>query len=169
MANNYHGWPQQTCHKTRARIPKIGELRPRPHECVLKSLRFRFTENAMKVLRPRDRFQIVLPVHTKTMKTTENALRLLLRICRRRYLNLWAANSQSSLIGARYQIKKKQYVLCRYPPSWIFQMIVDWDWGHMTNRFQNLRFQWIRPVHTKPILWAFSKVCVFCEPFMPLK
>ena len=27
----------------------------------------------MKVLRPHDRFHIVLPVHTETMKTTENA------------------------------------------------------------------------------------------------
>ena len=31
-------------------------FRPRPHECVFKSLRFHFTENAMKVLRPHDRF-----------------------------------------------------------------------------------------------------------------
>ena len=46
----------------------------------LKSLRFYFTENAMKVLRPNDRFQIVLPVHTETMKTTENAFNLLLRM-----------------------------------------------------------------------------------------
>ena len=28
----------------------------------------------MKVLRPHDGFQIVLPVHTKTIKATENAL-----------------------------------------------------------------------------------------------
>ena len=65
-------------------------FRPRPHECVFKSLRFHFTENAMKVLRPHDRFQIVLPVHTETMKTTENAFNLLLCMCRRRYLNLGA-------------------------------------------------------------------------------
>ena len=42
----------------------------------------------MKVLRPHDRFHIVLPVHTETMKMTENAFNLLL--CRRRYLNLGA-------------------------------------------------------------------------------
>ena len=43
----------------------------------------------MKVLRrPHDRFQIVLPVHTETMKTTENAINLALCMCRRRYLNL---------------------------------------------------------------------------------
>ena len=47
-------------------------------------------ENAMKVLRPHDRFHIVLPVHTETMKTTENAFNLLLCKCRRRYLNLGA-------------------------------------------------------------------------------
>ena len=142
MANKYHGWPQQTCHKTRARIPKIGELRPRPHECVLKSLRFRFTENAMKVLRPRDRFQIVLPVHTKTMKTTENALSLLLRICRRRYLNLWAANSQSSLIGARYPIKTTRRSLST-------SSILD---------FSNDNGLGLRS-HDQ----SFSKVCVFSE------
>ena len=38
----------------------------------------------MKVLRPHDRFHIILPVHTKTMKTTENAFNLLLRMCKRR-------------------------------------------------------------------------------------
>ena len=44
------------------RIDPIGvpynrrKLRPRPHECVFKSLRFHFTENAMKVLRPHHRF-----------------------------------------------------------------------------------------------------------------
>ena len=57
------------------------------HGCVFKSLRFHFTENAMKVLHPHDRFQIVLTVHTETMKTTENAINLPLRMCRRRYLN----------------------------------------------------------------------------------
>ena len=60
--------------------------RPSPHECVFKS----FTENAMKVLRPHDGFHIVLPVHTETMKMTENAFNLLLCMCRRRYLNLGA-------------------------------------------------------------------------------
>ena len=30
--------------------------RPRPHECVFKSLRFPFTENSVKVLCPHDRF-----------------------------------------------------------------------------------------------------------------
>ena len=58
------------------------------HECVFKSLRFHFTENAMKVLRPHDSFQIVLPVHTKTIKATESAFNLPLRMCRRRYLSL---------------------------------------------------------------------------------
>ena len=63
----------------------------RPHECVFKSLRFHhFTENAMRELRPHDRFHIVLPVHTETIKTTENAFNLLRRKCRRRYLNLGA-------------------------------------------------------------------------------
>ena len=45
----------------------------------------------------------------------------------------------------------------------VFWMQVDWYWDDMTNRFQ-----WIRPVHTKPILLhfeifprAFWKVCVF--------
>ena len=53
---------------------------PRPQRYVFKGLRFHFTENGMKVLRPHDSFQIVLPVHTETMKTTENAVNLLLRI-----------------------------------------------------------------------------------------
>ena len=61
-----------------------------PHECVFKSLRFHSTENAMKILRPHDRFHIVLPVHTETMKTTENDFNILLCKCRRRYLNLGA-------------------------------------------------------------------------------
>ena len=43
-------------------------------------LRFHFTENAMKVLRLHDRFHIVLPVHTETMETTENAFNLLLAL-----------------------------------------------------------------------------------------
>ena len=51
-------------------------------------MRFYFTKNTMKVLHLRDRCHTVLPVHTKTMKTTENAFNLLLRMCRRRYLNL---------------------------------------------------------------------------------
>ena len=50
-------------------------LRPRPHEYVFKSnLRFHFTENGMKVLRPHGRFLIVLPVHTETIKATETLL-----------------------------------------------------------------------------------------------
>ena len=59
----------------------------------------------MKVLRPHD--QIVLPVHTETIKATENVFNLLLRMCTRRYLvyehKHSIANSQSCLIGARYQ------------------------------------------------------------------
>ena len=47
----------------------LNKFKSRPHECVFKSLRFHFTENAMKMLRPHDRFHIVLPVHTETMKT----------------------------------------------------------------------------------------------------
>ena len=70
----------------------LGELRPRPHGCVFKSFRFHFTENAMKVLRPHNRFHIVLPDHTETMKTTENAINLLLRMCRRRCLNSYKLN-----------------------------------------------------------------------------
>ena len=42
----------------------------------------------MKVLRPHYRFHIVLPVHTETMKTTEDAFNLAVRMCKRRYLNL---------------------------------------------------------------------------------
>ena len=59
------------------------KFRPRPHGYVFKSLRFHFTENGMKVLRPQDRFQIVLPVHTKTIETAENAINLTLRISRK--------------------------------------------------------------------------------------
>ena len=68
-------------------IEVVLKLGPRPHECIFKSLRFHFTENAMKVLCPRDRFHIVLPVHTKT---TESTFNLLLCKCRRYYLNLGA-------------------------------------------------------------------------------
>ena len=60
----------------------LYSLRPRSHECVFKSLRFRFTENAMKVLRPHDHFQILLPVHT-ILQVTENATNLALRMSRK--------------------------------------------------------------------------------------
>ena len=43
-------------------------LRPRPHGYVFESLRFHFTENGMEALRPHDRFQIALPIHTKTIQ-----------------------------------------------------------------------------------------------------
>ena len=40
-----------------------------------------YTENAIKVLRPHDRFQIVLPIHMETMKMTKNIFNLLLYMC----------------------------------------------------------------------------------------
>ena len=68
-----------------------------------------FTENAIKVLHPHDRFHIFLPVHTGMMKMSENALTFY-SACVEGVISIHehkhsTANSQSSLIGARYQLK----------------------------------------------------------------
>ena len=119
-------------------------LRTRPHGYVIKSLRFHFTENGMKVLRPHDRFQIVLPVHTETMKTTENAFNLLLCMSRKLSCFQWRPSLIFSNESALGLISHDQ----SFPKVCVFS----------------------EPVHTKPILlyfqvfplWrVFSKVCVF--------
>ena len=146
-------------------------LRPRPHECVFKSLRFHFTENAMKVLRPHDRFQIVLPVHTETMKTTENAFNLLLRMYRRRY----TFNCQFPIKLNRSEIPIKNNNNT-FSVDILHLGFFKWKWTGTEITwpidFKSLRFRWIWPVHTKPILLRFqilplwrviSKVCVFTE------
>ena len=74
----------------------------------------------MKVLRPHDWFQIVLPVHTETMKTTEKAFNLLLRMCRIYEIYQYTNKNIKINKNTRYQLKQ-QYVLCRYPPSLFFK------------------------------------------------
>ena len=97
----------------------------------------------MKVLHPRDRFQIVLPVHRERMKTkmTENAFNLLLRMCRRRYLNinLWACTYVNIQLPIHNQASKER----------------DTNKNNNTFSFHILRLR----SHDQ----SFSKVCVFSE------
>ena len=82
----------------------------------------------MKVLRPDDRFQIVFPVHTKTIQVTENA-----------YLStLHCACLESFLVFSVGHLG-------------FFQMKVDWDWVIPSTRIL-LRFQIF------PLWGAFSKL-----------
>ena len=82
-------------------------------------MRLHFTENGMKVLRPDDRFQIVFPVHTKTIQVTENA-----------YLStLHCACLESFLVFSVGHLGFFQ-----------IKMHWDWVWDHMINRFQKSAF-----------------------------
>ena len=114
-------------------------------------MRLHFTENGMKVLRPDDRFQIVFPVHTKTIQVTENA-----------YLStLHCACLESFLVFSVGHLGFFQ-----------IKMHWDWVWDHMINRFQKSAFSVNSTRPHDPDTVVFSnlstlgsvfKTCVFIE------
>ena len=59
------------------------------HQYIFKNVRFHFAENGIKILRPHDRFLIVLSASAKMMKATGHGhvFNTLLHMCIRRYLN----------------------------------------------------------------------------------
>ena len=117
------------------------------HECVFKSLHFHFTENAIKVLHPHNRFHIFLPVHTGTMKMSENALTFYSACVEGCYFNSWAYtfNCQFTIKIDRSEIPIKN--------KWK-STGTETGTGSETQTLILLHFQ-------NFLLWrAFSKVCV---------
>ena len=117
------------------------------------NLRFHFTENGMKVLRPHDRFQIVLPVHTKTIQVTENATNLTLRMSRKlscfHCRPSWIFSHGSGLgLRAHDQLFSKVCVFGEFDPSTRNRCCCVFKSFHSGERFQKFAFS-SKTIHSK--------------------
>ena len=119
-----------------------AEWRPRPHGYVFKICVFISLKTE---LRPHDRFQIVLPVHTKTIQVTENATNLTLRMSRK--LSCFHCRpswifSHGSALGLRShdQLFSKVCVFGEFDPSTRNRCCCVFKSFHSGERFQKFAF-----------------------------